>query len=120
MISAVRTGVAVTIVTAEPRATASKKDKERWVELLDVSRHYAIEHGNSVYRLIVHSDSLHDRWIMFDKKRIYTLGGSAKDAGDRQYFTIKPLESSAKNLAQIQAHIDGGKEYFGPSTAIHI
>lgn len=120
MISAVRDGVAVTIVTAEPRATAPKKDKERWAELLDVSRLYANEHGQSVYRLIVHPDSLHDRWIMFDKKRIYTFGGSAKDAGDRQYFTIAPLESSVQNLTQIQVHIDSGKEYFGPSTALHL
>jgi hypothetical protein len=101
-------------------STTPKRDKSRWAELLDVSRLYASEHGQTVYRLIVHPDSLHDRWLLFEKKWLYTVGGSAKDAGETQHFTIAALDSSQQNLAQIQAHIDGGTEYFGPSTPNHL
>jgi hypothetical protein len=109
--------VRVTLVTSEPKA--GKHDKGRWAEFLDVSRLYAHEHDQAHYRLVVHRDSLHDRWILFDGKRLYGLGGSAKDAGNKQYFTLARLDGSPENLKVIQDHVDTGIEYFGPNTPHH-
>jgi hypothetical protein len=113
----VRSDAVVTLVGSEPNTHAGQSNRARWDEFLDVSRLYARERGKR-YRLVVHSD-LHDRWVRFDDKRIYALGGSAKDAGNRDYFTITPVEATAANLQRIQDHLDAGQEFFGPSTPNH-
>ena len=118
-LSSMRPAVPVTLVTSEPGARAGARDKARWAEFLDVSRLYAQERGPALYRLII-QPNLHDRWVVFDGKRIYALGGSAKDAGDKDYFTIASVEASPENLHKIQAHIDTGTEFFGPSMASHV
>jgi hypothetical protein len=114
----VRDGVPVTLVTSEPAATSGKRNKQRWDDFLDVSRLFAAERGPAWYRLIV-NPKLHDRWAVFDDKRIYSLGGSSKDAADTDYFTIAAVEGTPANLKSIQDHIDNGTEYFGPSTPAH-
>ena len=114
----VRELVPVTLVTSEPGSSASKRDKQRWTDFLDVSRLFAAERGPQLYRLIV-NQNLHDRWAVFDDKRIYSLGGSSKDAADRDYFTIAAVEGTPANLKSIQDHIDNGTEYFGPNVTIH-
>jgi hypothetical protein len=81
-VASVRPQVPVTLVTSEAGPHASNRDRTRWAEFLDVSRLHAQERGTVLYRLLV-QPNLHDRWIVFDGKRIYALGGSAKDAGNR-------------------------------------
>ncbi len=118
-ISGVRPAVPVTLVTCEPGINANKRDKQRWTEFLDTSRLYAGERGPALYRLVV-QPQLHDRWVVFDEKRIYGLGGSVKDAGAKDYFTISGVEASPENLRRIQDHIDTGIEWFGPSANVHL
>ncbi len=114
-------GVAITLVTEAPRANASRRDQDRWTGFLDVSRLFGQERGASLYRLVVHGNgALHDRWLLLDGKRLFHLGGSAKDAADRSYFTVGRLDASLANISQIQAHVDGGKEYFGSTTTSHL
>jgi hypothetical protein len=114
----VRQLIPITLVTSEPGSHAGSKDRIRWSEFLDISRLFAQERGPSHYRLIV-QPNLHDRWIVFDEKRIYALGGSAKDAGDRDYFTITAVEASPENLVRIQTQINSGIEFFGPNVSQH-
>jgi hypothetical protein len=83
-----------------------------------VSRLFAQERGPDRYRLIV-NPNLHDRWVVFDEKRIYSLGGSAKDAGYRDYFTIASVDASPANLQAIQDQINNGVEWFGPKCPNH-
>jgi len=111
--------VKITLVASEPRATAGKRDEQRWTAFLDISRLYAAERGPALYCLVV-NQNLHDRWLLLDGKELYSLGGSAKDAGDKRYFTIAPLDCSPTNLQEIQTHIANGTEYFGPSTPNHL
>lgn len=114
----VRSGVPVTLVTSGPTQRSSSRDKARWAEFCDVSRLYAQERGSALYRLLV-QDSLHDRWVVLDDKRIYALGGSAKDAGSHDHFTITSVEASATNLERLQHHIDTATEVFGPNVPSH-
>lgn len=116
----VRSAISVTLVTCEPKPTAGKRDQNRWTSFLDVSRLYALECGATRYRLVVHGGLLHDRWLLLDNKRLYALGGSAKDAGDKQYFTIARLDASPENVKKIQAHVNTGTEYFGVNTPQHL
>lgn len=118
-ISSVRPTVPVTLVTSEPGQNAGNQNRTRWTEFLDVSRLYAQERGPALYKLVM-LPNLHDRWAVFDGKRIYSLGGSAKDAGIKDYFTITSVESSPTNLQRLQTHIDTGTELFGPSTTNHV
>jgi hypothetical protein len=114
----IRPQAVVTLVTYEPNAHASNRDKRRWTEFLDISRLYAQERGNTAYRLIL-QPSLHDRWIVFDDKRIYSLGGSAKDAGSRDYFTITSIESNSANIQIVQNQVASGTEVFGSTNSTH-
>lgn len=109
-----RFNIAVTLVTAEPRA----RDRRRWTDFLDVSKLYAQERGQQYYRLLSQAN-LHDRWVVFDEKRIYSLGGSAKDAGSKDYFTITPIEATTENIKKINDHVAAGVELFGPSAPVH-
>jgi len=117
-LSSVRLNVPVALVTSEPKS-GNPKEKARWTEVLDLSRLYARERGPNLYRLVV-CPSLHDRWVVFDEKRIYSLGGSAKDAGSKDYFTITSVESSAENLQKIQTQIATGTDFFGPKALQHL
>jgi hypothetical protein len=114
----IRSETIVTLVTREPKAHASNREKRRWTEFLDISRLYAQERGSTAYQLIL-QPSLHDRWIVFDEKRIYSLGGSAKDAGSRDYFTITSIESNLTNLEIIQNQVASGTEIFGSINSPH-
>lgn len=118
-LSSVRSIVPVTLVTCEPGAHAGKRDQARWTDFIDISRLYAKERGPALYCLVIQAN-LHDRWIVLDGKRIYALGGSAKDAGNKDYFTITSIEASEQNLQKIQAHIYGGIEFFGPTITYHL
>jgi hypothetical protein len=117
-LSGIRSGSVVTLITCEPKARASNREKQRWTEFLDISRLYAQERGNTAYRLIL-QPSLHDRWIVFDEKRIYSLGGSAKDAGSRDNFTITSIESNPANLQIVQNQVTSGTEIFGSMNPTH-
>ena len=99
--------------------SSRKRDKDRWENFLDISRLYAKERGPDKYRLIFQPD-LHDRWVVFDNKRIYSLGGSAKDAGVKDYFTITSVRATKVNLESIDSHINTGTELFGPNTKPHL
>ena len=115
-IAGVRSTVSVTLVTSEPGPGG--RDRTRWPEFLDVSRLYASERGSTLYTLIV-QPKLHDRWAVFDDKRIYALGGSAKDAGQRDYFTLTGVEATPTNLQRIKDHISTGTEFFGATSPTH-
>ena len=91
----IRPDVPITLVTLEPDARAGNRDRQRWTAFLDVSRLYAAERGLAKYRLLVPA-RLHERWVVFDEKRIYSLGGSAKDAADTNYFTIASVNADAQ------------------------
>jgi hypothetical protein len=108
-LSSIRGNVPVILVTSEPSESSSKRDKNRWDAFLDVSSLYAQENGPDKFRLII-QPNLHDRWVVFDDKLIYALGGSAKDAAARDYFTITIVDATAKNLERIQRHIETGEE----------
>lgn len=111
----------VTLVTSKLRESAGRRDRDRLNAFLDVSRLFAQERGKSSYRLVLHpSGVLHDRWLVLDEKRIYSLGSSVKDAGDKQYYTITGLDASSQNLRKIGDHIESGEEYFGSSTDEHL
>ncbi len=114
----IRSETVVTLVTCEPKANASNREKRRWTEFLDISRLYSQERGSRSYQLIL-QPSLHDRWIVFDEKRIYSLGGSAKDAGSRDYFTITSIESNPANLEIVQNQVASGAEIFGAMNSTH-
>jgi hypothetical protein len=116
----VREEVPITLVTNELRPGAPKKDQQRHADFLDVSRLFAQERDPAHYRLVLQPHGvLHDRWIRFDSKRLFSLGGSPKDAGDRQHYTISFIEPTPANLAAFQKHIDTGTEFYGPSTLTH-
>lgn len=116
----VRADVAITLITSEPRSTAGGRDRTRWNEFLDVSRLFGQERGNLHYQLVVHKGLLHDRWLLLDGKRLYSFGGSSKDAGNKQYFTVARIDASTANLQTIQTHINSGIEYFGLNTSNHL
>ena len=117
-LSSVRSQTVVTLVTCEPNSQASNRDERRWNEFLDISRLYAQERGGTTYKLIL-QPSLHDRWVVFDEKRIYNLGGSAKDAGSHDYFTITSIESNLSNLQIVQQQVTSGTEMFGLVSQTH-
>lgn len=117
-LASARPTIPVTLVTSEPGPKARTKDKARWAGFLDVSRLYAGERGPNLYTL-VNQPNLHDRWAVFDDKRIYAFGGSAKDAADKDYFTITSVDATPTNLQRIKSHISGGVEYFGNSSPTH-
>ncbi len=118
-IAHLRPGVMVTLVTSEPGEKAGKKDKSRWEEFLDISRLYAQEVGSQFYSLVLQSD-LHDRWVVFDEKRIFSLGGSAKDAGNKDYFTIASVEATEENMGKIAHQITTGQVVFGVDNPTHL
>jgi hypothetical protein len=118
-LSSVRPNVTIVLVASEPNSNAGRRNRDRWTEFLDVSRLFAQERGNGQYQLII-NNNLHDRWIVFDDKRIYSVGGSAKDAANKDYFTITTVECSVANLQSIQSQIDNGTEYFGLNTTSHL
>lgn len=117
-LAAARTTTQITLVTTEPSQSASRRDKDRWLAFLDVSRLFAKEKGATQYSLYV-APSVHDRWLVFDSSRIYSLGGSAKDAGSRDHFTLASVEPSTENLSLVTATITGATELFGPTVAQH-
>ncbi|QDV80283.1 hypothetical protein [Botrimarina mediterranea] len=110
--------VCVTLVAAEPGDRAGRPNRHRWEEFLDVSRLFAAEHGHDRYRLII-AKSLHDRWLVLDEKRIYAIGGSAKDAASTDYFTIASVEPTTANLQCIADTTSNGDEWFGPNSQSH-
>jgi hypothetical protein len=115
----VRRGTSVTLLSSEPRANAGQREKQRWAGLLEASRLYAQEYGANAYRFLQLAD-LHDRWVVLDDKRIYSLGGSVKDAAARDYFTITSVEASPMNLDRLQRHLAAATELFGPSVPVHL
>lgn len=110
--------VNVTLIAEAPSPTAGKRNKRRWEDFLDISRLYAKERGVDHYRLLV-SSSIHDRWLILDMNRIYSLGGSAKDAAFKDLYTIATVEASEPNLATISGAIDDAEEWFGPTVDTH-
>lgn len=110
--------VSVILVAAEPSVNAGRANRERWESFLDISRLFASERGPNFYRLVV-ANSLHDRWLVLDGKRIYAIGGSAKDAAAKDVFTITGIEASDTNLQRINDITDSATEWFGPTSHTH-
>lgn len=114
----VRAAASITVVTCEPHQHARARDHQRWQAFLDISRLFSHERSATAYRLIVQS-SLHDRWLVLDDKRIYNLGGSAKDAAAKDNFTISTVDPTPSNLAAIAHHTNSGTLLFGPTSTTH-
>jgi len=114
----VKTGVDVILVASEPAARAGPKNHDRWRDFVDISRLFAKDRGPNEYRLLV-AASLHERWLVLDEREIYLLGGSAKDAASKDFFTIGNVDASAHNFQQIKDIIDAAEEWFGPSSPNH-
>jgi hypothetical protein len=57
--------------------------------------------------------------LVLDEKRIYAVGGSAKDAASTDYFTIASVEPTPANLQCIADTINDGDEWFGPNSHTH-
>lgn len=110
--------VSVTLVASEPSQNAGRANRERWNDFLDISRLFAAERGYDKYRLVI-ANSLHDRWLVLDEKRIYSVGGSAKDAASKDVFTITGVEPSSSNLQCIADTISNGDEWFGATSQSH-
>lgn len=115
----VQPSVRVILVTSEPKENAKPTEKNRWQQFLDISKLYSQERGQDKYQLIVHQSDLHDRWLVLDHKRFYSLGGSAKDAGNK-YFTVARLDATPATIRAVQEHIERGREVFGPNTLKHL
>ena len=108
----------ITLVTSEPGPHAGRKNRQRWDNFVDVSRLFAVERGTSGYNLLVAS-SIHDRWLVLDDKRIYNLGGSAKDAAFKDLFTISVIDATDENLKNIEVTEKSAAEWFGPGVTSH-
>ncbi len=118
-LSHVRPNVPITLIIAELMPKPSKRDQQRRDELMDASRLYAREVGPTMYKLVIRPN-LHDRWVVFDEKRIYNLGGSSNAAGSRSDFTITSVDPTPENLDRIAKHITTGTEWFGPTQRTHL
>ena len=110
--------VCVTLVASEPGQHTGRANKDRWSEFLDISRLFAAERGHVKYRLVV-ANTLHDRWLILDDKRIYSLGGSAKDAASKDVFTITNVEPTPANQKCIEDTVTNSVEWFGSSSLTH-
>lgn len=97
---------AITIVTWPKEKMRSKKEKERYSELLDISALFAKERGIDKYQLIC-NEKIHDRWLNIDK-HIYNLGGSVKDASVKDYFTVSTVDFTEENLEKIHDLVTTG------------
>lgn len=95
-----------------------KRDATEWEQFLEVSRLYAAERGIEKYRLVVHTDGIHDRWLYSDGE-MYLLGGSVKDAGRKSDFTVSRLEVTQDLVNCLAALLNTGTELFGPSNPDH-
>ncbi len=89
----------VILITWPSSKMQSNKDKSRFAEFIDISKLYASERGQLLYRLVA-NEAIHDRWLCCDKQ-IFALGGSIKDAGDNDYFTVSSVEATDKNTNKI-------------------
>lgn len=82
-------GIVLTVVTEEVKANDSnKKSRERWEGVKAVAPMVEVEYPH--FRLLV-VDSFHDRWLRVDDTA-YHLGGSVKDAGTNDPYTISTLD----------------------------
>ena len=89
----------------------TKRKQLDFVQLLDVSRLYAVERGPNNYRLIT-NEAIHDRWLCCDEQ-LYILGGSVKDASFRGSFTLTKLDPTVENYQRIDQLMQTGTEVFG-------
>lgn len=64
------------------------------------------------------SSEQHDRHIRVDETILH-LGGSAKDAGRSDYFTISKLDPIQSTQATLDGIIARATEWFGPSVRLH-
>lgn len=108
----------VILITWPSSKMQSNKDKNRFAEFIDISKLYASERGPSLYRLVMNED-IHDRWLCCDKQ-IFALGGSIKDAGHNDYFTVSSVEATDTNINKIEGLATNGQEIFGPSQTNHL
>lgn len=108
----------VTLITWPEEKLSSNKDKSRYNAFIDVSRLFAAERGVDHYCLVTH-DKIHDRWLRCDDD-LYSLGGSAKDAGQSTDFTVSRVDSSVANMKQVDDLVATGKQLFGPSQSNHL
>jgi hypothetical protein len=111
------TNVFVRIVTSDKiMQPARAKDERRRNEIVAISKLAAAE-TSIRYRFYV-SAQQHDRHLRVDNDILH-LGGSVKDAGRFDPYTISTLDPSQSNHAVLDQIIAGADEWFGPNVSKH-
>ena len=82
------------------------------------SRLFAGERGINKYRLLI-VNSLHDRWLVLDSKRIYALGGFGQRCCVKGSVYDNQRRGFGGQSPEDRRHPDAVTEWFGPSTPTH-
>jgi len=105
--------VSVCVVTWPP----AERGQPDFDALLDASRLFAHERDPDHYSLIV-TERIHDRWLQSDDV-LYQLGGSSKDAGWKDPFTLSRICEGTETANKVAAVIEDSTELFGTSSPQH-
>lgn len=98
--------IKITLITWPENKFTTKKDIERFKEFIDVSNIFTKEKIN--YKLLS-NENIHDRWLLCDKQ-IYNLGGSVKDASQKDFFSVSIINPNETNMSKINQLIESGIE----------
>jgi hypothetical protein len=107
----------ITLVTWPRSECKGKRDESRFDDFMDISKLFAQQRGPQSYCLIVNKD-FHDRWLRCDDKFL-VLGGSIKDIGKDNTFTVSRLDTSPQTLKEFDEPVINGVELFGPRQPVH-
>lgn len=99
----------VVLVTWPIEKCRGKREKERFIEFVDIFKLYQKERENSKIQLIF-NENIHDRWLMIDK-HIFNLGGSVKDASHKDYFTVSTIDPTEENFNKVNSLVEAGVEF---------
>jgi hypothetical protein len=108
----VHTGVFITLVTEE---ASMRKERPR-SRILSISELVAME--RPAHYQLLEAKSIHDRHIRADNK-IYHIGGSAKDASKKDFYTITETDSNAVLHVTLDRIIAGSSPWYKPGMLKH-
>lgn len=101
----------VSLVTWPVERLRVTREKEKFVEFVDVFKLYQKERDNK-NTLLIFNENIHDRWLMIDK-HIFNLGGSVKDASHKDYFTVSTIDPTEENFNKVKSLVENGVEFGG-------
>jgi hypothetical protein len=102
----VRQEAKITLVTEEPKS--GKKDNDRFKAFTQVAMLFREERGLEYFELRI-SQSIHDRTLAIPDHKIYSLGGSVKDAARRDSFAISALLPSERNFSDVRDQVSASE-----------